>query len=265
MTRLDKLTAVALSVTRSRAREIIRSGRVTVDGERVTAPDKKVDESSSVRIDGVRADTPEFLYILLYKPSGVITASRDRNASTVMDLIKDRRKGLEPVGRLDRNTSGALLITDDGLLNHRLLSKKYHVDKTYVALTDGRLTEKDRELFASGMDLPLRDGSEKLLPACVKVLSDDTVLNYRRLYTDLETELSDDHLLTETEITLHQGRYHQVRRMFEAVDKPVIYLKRVSFGPLNLSGLKAGESRYLTKEEINSLKELTGLSVRENL
>ena len=169
---------------------------------------------------------------MLNKPAGVISATEDAAARTVLDLIATKkRKDLFPVGRLDKDTEGLLLITNDGELAHRLLSPKKHVDKVYFARIAGRVTEEDREAFAIGVDI----GDEKLtLPAELRILCSDEV--------------------SEIELTIREGRFHQVKRMFEAVGKEVIYLKRLSMGQLVLDdSLNVGAYRELTKEELKLL------------
>jgi 16S rRNA pseudouridine516 synthase len=173
---------------------------------------------------------------MLNKPAGVISASEDDREPTVVDLITGlKRKDLFPVGRLDRDTEGLLLITNDGALAHRLLSPKHHVDKVYYVKVSGILTDSDVELFGEG--LVLTDGLE-CLPADLKIIS-----------------TSDEDYESEAEITIREGKFHQVKRMFSSVGAEVIYLKRLSMGSLSLDpGLAPGEYRPLTPEEFSSLK-----------
>jgi 16S rRNA pseudouridine516 synthase len=170
---------------------------------------------------------------MLYKPAGVVSATRDKVSRTVLDLITDRqRKDLFPVGRLDKDTEGLLLITNDGELAHQLLSPRKHVDKVYYAKVKGKVTGEDTEAFLEGVMI---EEDYRTLPAKLTILVSDAV--------------------SEVELTIQEGRFHQVKRMFEAVGKEVIYLKRLSMGSLRLDeGLKPGEYRELTKEEIALLK-----------
>jgi 16S rRNA pseudouridine516 synthase len=172
---------------------------------------------------------------MLNKPAGVISASEDDREPTVVDLITEqKRKDLFPVGRLDRDTEGLLLITNDGTLAHRLLSPKHHIDKVYYVKVSGILTGSDIELFRDG--LVLTDGLE-CLPADLEILS-----------------VSDDEYTSEAEITIREGKFHQVKRMFSSIGAEVLYLKRLSMGPLKLDpDLSPGEYRRLTSEETASL------------
>ena len=166
---------------------------------------------------------------MINKPDGVVAATRDKNLPTVMDLIKPLPvKDMSPVGRLDRDTTGLLLITNDGELSHRLLSPKYHVDKTYLVTCEHSLSENDINRLCEGVDI---GDDEPTLPARVKTSNG-----------------------TDIFLTIHEGRFHQVKRMLEAVDNKVTKLKRVSFGPLDLPGdLKEGEWRELTEDEIQKI------------
>ena len=169
---------------------------------------------------------------MLNKPSGVVSATQDRKEQTVLGLLGgQKRRDLFPVGRLDKDTEGLLLITNDGELAHRLLSPKSHVDKVYFAKIKGRVTEEDCRAFRQGVDI----GDEKpTLPALLTVL-----------HSDEESEV---------ELTIQEGRFHQVKRMFQSVGKEVVYLKRLRMGALTLDGgLRPGEYRKLTEEEVNTL------------
>lgn len=176
---------------------------------------------------------------MLYKPAGVLSATRDKKASTVLDLIEDKkRKDLFPVGRLDKDTEGLLLITNDGELAHRLLSPKHHVSKVYFARVDGMITEDMVEQFAKGIEI---DEEFTALPAQMKVLQAG------------ECE-------SEAELTIYEGKFHQVKRMFEAVGLTVTYLKRLSMGSLILDeSLGKGGYRLLSEQELKDLLELAGM------
>lgn len=234
--RLDKYLSDMGAGTRSELKKEIRKGAVSVDGAVVKDPGCSVSSSSHVVYKGAVIGYDEFEYYMLNKPAGVISASEDDREPTVVDLIDEpKRKDLFPVGRLDRDTEGLLLITNDGALAHRLLSPKHHVDKTYYVEVSGTLNESDVELFAEGLVLP--DGLQ-CLPAELKILS-----------------VSDEEFTSEAEITICEGKFHQVKRMFGAVGAEVIYLKRLSMGPLSLDPeLEPGEYRPLTPDEMESLE-----------
>ncbi len=233
--RLDKYLSDMGVGTRSELKKDIRKGGVSVDGEVIKDPGHSVGVSSRVVFKGHEIVYEEFVYYMLNKPAGIISASEDDREETVIDLIPEpKRRNLFPVGRLDRDTEGLLLITNDGALSHRLLSPKHHVDKVYYAEVTGMLNESDVELFRQG--LVLSDGLE-CMPADLKILS------------VFEEEYS-----SEAEITIREGKFHQVKRMFDAVGAEVTYLKRLSMGPLTLDpDLEPGESRRLTPEELETL------------
>lgn len=233
MIRLDKYLADMSIGTRTEVKKLIRQGKVSVDGSVVKNSDIKIDaETQSVTCNGNPVAYETFEYYMLNKPAGVISATSDAKDKTVLDLIDSKkRKDLFPVGRLDKDTEGLLLITNDGELAHRLLSPKKHVDKLYYARVEGVVTEADKEAFAKGVDI----GEEKLTkPAKLEIL--------------VSGEIS------EIQLTIQEGKFHQVKRMFEAVGKKVIYLKRLSMGSLKLDeSLALGEYRQLTKQELEDL------------
>ena len=237
--RLDKYLSDMGAGTRSELKKEIRKSGVSVDGTVVTDPGFSVSASSRVVFRGTVIAYEEFVYYMLNKPAGVISASEDGREKTVVDLIPEpKRRDLFPVGRLDRDTEGLLIITNDGALSHRLLSPKHHVDKVYYVRVSGILTGNDIELFRDG--LVLTDGLE-CLPAHLTILS-----------------VSEDEYTSEAEITIREGKFHQVKRMFSSVGAEVLYLKRLSMGPLVLDpGLAPGESRRLTPDEM----ALLGLQV----
>ena len=235
--RLDKYLADMQYGTRSQIKEMIRKGRVTVDGAVVKGADCKVILGSNViTVDGACVSYAEFEYYMLNKPAGVVSATEDNVSRTVIDCIKDRqRKDLFPVGRLDKDTEGLLLITNDGQLAHALLSPKKHVDKTYYAEIDGAFDKEMKRKLEEGVSL----GDFVTMPAVIKVL-----------------ENGQD--LSRIEITIREGKFHQVKRMFEAVGRNVTYLKRLSMGPLVLDkSLSPGNYRVLTEAELNELKCIT--------
>ena len=233
--RLDKYLSDMGAGTRSELKKEIRKSGASIDGKIIKDPGFSVDPSSHVVFRGNIIAYEDFVYYMLNKPAGVISASEDDREPTVVDLITEqKRKDLFPVGRLDRDTEGLLLITNDGTLAHRLLSPKHHIDKVYYVKVSGILTGSDIELFRDG--LVLTDGLE-CLPADLEILS-----------------VSDDEYTSEAEITIREGKFHQVKRMFSSIGAEVIYLKRLSMGPLALDpGLAPGEYRRLTADEMVSL------------
>jgi len=226
--RIDKLLSAAGRWSRKEVKELIRQGRVRADGRTVTRPEEKLDPASAVlTVDGEPVDCSPFVYVMLHKPAGVLSATEDRGQPTVLDLLPPelRRRGLFPVGRLDKDTTGLLLLTDDGPLAHRLLSPKRHVDKVYRARVEGRVDEADVRALAEG--LVLGDGLH-CLPAGLEPLGDGS----------------------ECLVILREGKYHQVKRMLAARGKPVTALHRLSMGPLTLDeALKPGQWRFLTALE----------------
>ncbi|MBQ6389191.1 MAG: rRNA pseudouridine synthase [Mogibacterium sp.] len=238
--RLDKFLSDMGVGTRNELKKDIKAGLVTVDGSVVRDPGAKVSGDSEVRFRGLPVAYEEFVYYMLNKPAGVISASDDPRESTVVDLITGyRRKDLFPVGRLDRDTEGLLLITNNGQMAHRLLSPKHHVDKIYYACVSGAVTPDDVIAFSEG--LVLEDGLE-CLPAELNVLNINS---------------DNGESVSETEVTIREGKFHQIKRMFHALGHEVLYLRRLSMGPLELDGsLEPGEFRRLTDEEIKSLEEL---------
>ena len=233
--RLDKFLSDMGAGTRSELKKEIRRSGVTVDGKVIKDPGFSIDASSYVVFRGSVIAYEKFVYYMLNKPAGIISASDDDRESTVVDLIGEpKRRDLFPVGRLDRDTEGLLLITNDGALAHRLLSPKHHVDKVYYARVSGILEDSDIELFRDGLVLT---GGLECLPAELKVLS-----------------VSEDDYTSEAEITIREGKFHQVKRMFSSIGAEVVYLKRLSMGPLVLDpGLEPGAYRRLTEEEMSSL------------
>lgn len=237
MERLDKLLAGTGKWSRREVKALVRQGLVRVDGRLADSAEDKLDPAAAiVTVAGETISLCRFTYVMLHKPAGVLTATEDRKQPTVLDLLPPelRRIGLAPVGRLDKDTEGLLLLTNDGELAHRLLSPKYHVDKRYLARVDGELSAADTEAFARGMTLG--DGLE-CLPAGLEVLPDRVCI-----------------------VTLREGKFHQVKRMLAARGAPVLYLKRLSMGPLTLDdSLAAGAYRLLRAEEILALYRACGL------
>lgn len=245
--RLDKFLADAGSGTRSEVKKYIQKGKVQVNGITAKKPELKVSETDEVILDGtVVSKAPEFVYYLLHKPAGYVSATEDKCDRTVMELVPSDRKGLFPVGRLDKDTEGLLLITDDGALAHELLSPKKHVDKTYYAVTDGCMTDEDVQQFAQGLEIGEKNPT---MPAKLEILS-------TRKAEDTELEQYPSGWVSEIQLTIKEGKFHQVKRMTEAVEKKVTYLKRISMGVLSLpDDLDIGECRQLTVEEEKKLKD----------
>lgn len=236
MIRLDKYLADMGVGTRQEVKKYMKQGRVSVDGEMIKKPETKVDiEKSKVCFDGREVVYAEYEYYMLNKPAGVISATEDFHCETVIDLIESKkRKDLFPVGRLDKDTEGLLLITNDGALAHRLLSPKKHVDKCYYAKVQGIVTEDDVIAFSKGVNIGTSEEEEWTMPG------------------KLIIEKSDD--ISEIRLTIQEGKFHQVKRMFQAVGKEVIYLKRERMGTLRLDeSLETGEYRQLTDEELKNL------------
>ncbi len=238
--RLDKYLAGQGFGTRSEVKKLIKSGAVCVNGDTIRDAGSHVGESElknglEVLVQGKEVSYRAHRYYMFYKPAGCLTATEDAKEKTVMDYLpfsaSEKRK-LFPVGRLDFDTEGLLLITDDGETAHRLLSPQKHVDKCYFAVVEGIVTEEDVEKFAGGLELSFRT-----MPAKLEILETDAEKNESRI-----------------EVTIQEGKYHQVKRMFGAVGKKVLYLKRIRMGNLRLDkALKPGEFRELSEDEVNHL------------
>lgn len=237
MIRLDKYLADMGTGTRQEVKKYIRKGLVRVNQETVRTPEMKIcEEKDEVFLEGQRIAYASCEYYMLNKPAGVVSATEDKRETTVIDLIRDKkRKDLFPVGRLDKDTEGLLLITNDGQLAHRLLSPKRHVDKTYYAKVSGCVTREDVLLFAGGLDIGTDEREERTMPGKLEILRSGN-----------ESEIL---------LTIQEGKYHQVKRMFQAVGKEVVYLRRERMGALVLDKeLKPGEYRPLTKKELENVK-----------
>lgn len=230
--RLDRFLSNQLNISRADAKELIKKRLVTVNGVTAKLFDMKVDpEGDEVVSEGKAVTYRKHVYIMLNKPSGVVCATRDRLSETVLELIPEelRRDGLFPAGRLDKDTEGFVLITDDGAFAHEILSPKKHVEKRYFARLEKPAKESDIELFASGMKI---DGGDVCLPAKLEITENPN----------------------EVYITLREGMYHQIKRMAEAADNKVVFLKRVSIGGLPLDpDLALGESREILHKEIEKI------------
>ena len=236
--RLDKyLTTLGIG-SRTQVKELIKKGKITVNGEKILKPDIHIDENNDeVDLNGVNLKYNKFYYYMLNKPAGVLSAVSDNNCKTVIDLLDvTPKKGLFPVGRLDKDTEGLLIITNDGELAHRLLSPKHHVDKVYEAIVKGKIADKYVEEFAKGLYV---DSEFTAMPAELKMISYD-----------------DNSDSTHINITIREGKYHQIKRMFTAIGSEVLFLKRLSMGGITLDRkLATGSYRVLTDDEIAILKD----------
>lgn len=232
--RLDKFLSSQLGdVSRKDARELVKRGEIKINGLAAQSPEQKIDpEKDEITLSGKTVGYKKHLYIMLNKPVGVVCASRDGLSETVIGLLPEnlRRRGLFPAGRLDKDTVGFVLITDDGALSHRLLAPKSHVPKKYFVKLERDLCENAEKEFLGGMTI---DGGEVCLPAKLKRLSP-----------------------RECEVVLHEGKYHQIKRMFAALGNEVVYLKRTEFGGIPLDErLAEGQARELTEDELRTLLE----------
>ncbi|MDD7315744.1 MAG: pseudouridine synthase [Bacilli bacterium] len=233
--RLDKYISDMVTSSRKEAKKLINKKRVKVNGEIILDEGYKVNEHNDIiMIDEKQIIYQQFHYYILNKPKGLVTSTLDENP-TVMSLIHEYPKyNLAPVGRLDKDTEGLLLITDDGILSHLLTSPKHHVDKTYYVELLKDISISDIQKLEEGIIL---DDGYKTKEARVKMISPKTI-----------------------ELTIHEGKYHQVKRMLESVNNKVTYLKRISFGPLNLGNLELGTYRELTEKEVEILNKIKNKS-----
>ena len=233
MERIDKITAVALNISRKDAAQLIKQKRITVNGKAVKSVNEKIDEANdAVCCDGEQIIYNKYVYIMMNKPKGVISASDGKNEKTVVDILPDdmKRKGLFPAGRLDKDTTGFVLITDDGDFAHKILSPKNHIPKTYIAGLDKPIDDIVIDGFEKGVQLK----DDLCMPASLKSISENR---------------------TVCEVTIKQGMYHQIKRMFSKYGITVTSLKRIKMGSLSLDEtLKEGESRYLSKNELELIK-----------
>lgn len=236
MERLDKIIASQGRYSRSEVKKLVRSGLIKVDGVTVKSADTKLDpEKSVIVVDGENLGYKKHIYIMLNKPQGVISASTDKSQKTVVDLVPPemKREGLFPAGRLDGDTRGFVLITDDGDFAHRILSPKNHIMKTYIAELLHPLTEEDIRKFRDGIEL--KDGT---------------------LCLEAEVEMLEGTEKPTAQVKIHEGKYHQVKRMFAALGNKVLDLKRIKMGGLFLDeNLREGQCREITQEELMLITE----------
>jgi len=234
--RLDKFLVACAVGSRTEVKNLLKAGRVTVNGKKEKSAKLQIDEKiDEIRFDGQVLEYEEFVYYMMNKPKGVISATEDPKHRTVLDLLDDlaRSTGVFPVGRLDIDTHGLLLLTNDGKLAHALLSPKRHVDKTYLAQVKGMMTQEDVETFAKG--IPLKDFTCR--PAILELVSIDPGKNQSQI-----------------RVTIAEGKFHQVKRMVAYCGKEVVDLQRLTMGTLVLDeNLERGKWRRLTKEELENL------------
>ncbi|MCB2361582.1 16S rRNA pseudouridine(516) synthase [Clostridium estertheticum] len=238
MDRIDKILSNLGHGTRKEVKALLKKKKVEVDGVIATDSAMKVDpEKAVIKVSGDEINYRKYIYLVMNKPSGVVSATVDRNDETVIDLIDEQYRAFKPfpIGRLDKDTVGLLLITNDGELNHKLIAPKNHVDKVYYAEINKFIDASDINTFKKGVVI---DDGYKCMPAELKVL------------TANENG-------SEVMVTIQEGKFHQVKRMFESVNKNVMFLRRVSFGPLKLDeDLIEGQCRELSENEINLLKQV---------
>ena len=234
--RVDKLLSNVGVASRAELKKYCKQGLISVNGKVINNPGVQVDsENDEVMFNGEKIVYREFVYIMLNKPDGYISATFDKYDPIVLDLIDKSYLVFEPfpVGRLDKDTEGLLVLTNDGQLAHRVLSPKKHVPKTYYAKIQGKVTQEDILAFEKGVVL---DDGYETMPSQLKILKSDE--------------------MSEIELTIHEGKFHQVKRMFESVGKKVVYLKRLSMGKLKLDeSLELGAYRELTEEEVKLIEE----------
>ena len=231
--RLQKVMAEAGVASRRKSETLITAGNVTVNGKQVKTLGTKVDEDDRIEVNGIPLQREKLVYLLFYKPRGVISSVKDeKNRKTVMSYFPDVQQRIYPVGRLDYDTSGILLMTNDGQLANKLTHPKYKFEKTYVAKVEGIPTNDQMEKLRHGV----RIDKKATAPAKTNVISTDPAKK-----------------TTVIELTIHEGRNHQVKKMFEKIDHPVIKLKREKYGFLTLDGLQSGEWRSLKLNEITRL------------
>ncbi|THF83885.1 pseudouridine synthase [Cohnella fermenti] len=271
--RLDKMLGNLGYGTRSGIKLLVKQGAIAVNGQRAKDPGMQIDPAADeVYLDGARIAYRDTVYVLLNKPAGYVSATEDRRDLVVLDLLDEEMNVFAPfpVGRLDKDTEGLLLLTNDGKLSHDLLSPRKHVPKTYRALVEGHVGESEALLFHNGVTL---DDGYRTLPAELLVLAvgeggrvpdhPEALGAVERMGKvaalrgpELEEAIVAGRPLSWIELTIREGKYHQVKRMFEAAGKRVLYLRRVAMGPLSLDeSLEAGQWRELTEDEVTALRE----------
>lgn len=264
--RLDKFLSEMLYGTRNEVKKTIRSGLVTVNGTAITKPELKIDELSDIIcVGGEEVLYSKYVYYMMYKPAGYISATKDNSQKTVIDLLKKNmgniKNGVFPVGRLDIDTEGLLLLTNDGNLAHMLLSPVKHVEKAYYLIAEGIITEEAIKQLEEGIDI---GDDTQTLPARIeniKACQFKELGEYEQgiIAKSHDARKISDDIFTSMELVLHEGRYHQVKRMVKAAGSQVLYLKRIRMGTLLLDEkLAPGQCRKLTDEETRSIKNCCG-------
>lgn len=238
MERIDKILSNLGHGTRKEVKALLKKGKVEIDGVIASDSAMKIDpDKAIIKVSGEEINYRKFIYLLMNKPAGVVSATKDNHDETVIDLLDEQYHAFKPfpIGRLDKDTVGLLLITNDGELNHKLIAPKNHVDKVYYAEINKPVEHNDVVDFRNGVEI---DGGYKCMPAILEILRSD------------ENG-------AEVMVTIQEGKFHQVKRMFESVDKQVVFLRRVSFGPLKLDeNLSEGQYRELSEEEVVLLKQV---------
>jgi len=238
MERIDKILSNLGHGTRKEVKALLKKGKVEIDGVIVSDSATKVDpDKAIIKVSGEEINYRKFIYLIMNKPAGVVSATVDNHDETVIDLLDQQYHSFKPfpIGRLDKDTVGLLLITNDGELNHKLIAPKNHVDKVYYAEINKFIDAKDITTFKNGVVI---DDGYKCMPAILEVLKANENGS-------------------EVMVTIQEGKFHQVKRMFESVDKKVVFLRRISFGPLKLDeNLSEGQYRELSEDEINLLKQV---------
>ena len=238
MERIDKVLSNLGHGTRKEVKALLKKGKVEIDGIKVSDSAMKIDPDKAViKVSGEEIRYRKHIYLIMNKPAGVVSATVDNHDETVIDLIDEEYHAFKPfpIGRLDKDTVGLLLITNDGELNHKLIAPKNHVDKVYYAEINKFVDESDIATFKKGVVI---DDGYKCMPAVLEVLNADENGS-------------------EVMVTIQEGKFHQVKRMFESVDKKVVFLRRISFGPLKLDeNLSEGQFRELSEEEVSLLKQV---------
>jgi 16S rRNA pseudouridine516 synthase len=238
MERIDKVLSNLGHGTRKEVKALLKKGKVEIDGIIASDSAMKIDPDKAViKVSGEEINYRKHIYLIMNKPGGVVSATVDNHDETVIDLIDEEYQAFKPfpIGRLDKDTVGLLLITNDGELNHKLIAPKNHVDKVYYAEINKLVDTKDVATFKKGVVI---DDGYKCMPAILEILNADENGS-------------------EVMVTIQEGKFHQVIRMFESVDKKVVFLRRISFGPLKLDeNLSEGQYRELSEEEINLLKQV---------
>lgn len=266
--RLDKYLAEMSYGTRNEVKKIIRSGSVTINGVPAVKPETKVNELSDiVYIGDKRISYSQYVYYMLNKPAGCVSATKDNMHKTVIDLLKENignntRDDIFPAGRLDIDTEGLVLLTNNGALAHMLLSPRRHIDKAYYIVAEGIITDEGIKQLTEGIDigdstLTLPAQAENIKLCNIGELSKDIQDIIKSKYNENSSQIPAGKVYTSMELVLHEGRYHQVKRMIEAAGSKVLYLKRIRMGTLWLDGtLLPGECRELSAEEARQLENI---------